>query len=193
MKSRSLGLSTENQNVLLMATYPVDYSALERIGKTDDSPDKIAHGATLETTLEAETGYVLPPAIIVTRTDEDGTITTLQPVTADNPDGDYTYDQKTDKVSVKADAVTGKISLSGEAIQSFNAEYECTLYAIETNQAAAYTQTVTVKLTDLVDHTTETKVLLLMLAGKTFKVTTLLQRRVRARLSGSGINPQSTR
>ena len=110
------------------------------------------------------------------RTEEDGSETTLKPkASADDPDGDYFYDQKTGTVIVDGDAVTGKISLIGKAIQSFVAEVECTLYAIETNRAtAAYPQTATIELTKLIDQNTNTNVPLLMLAGKTFKVDSII-------------------
>ena len=172
METRCLSLGTEDQNVLLMAAYRVDYSRLKNIGKTPDSPDRVPHGTEIRATLTPDAGYILPPEIKVVRTEEDGSETTLKPKTsADDPDGDYFYDQKTGTVIVDGDAVTGKISLRGEAIQSFVAEVECTLYAIETNRAtAAYPQTATIELTKLIDQNTNTNVPLLMLAGKTFKV-----------------------
>ena len=172
METRCLSLGTEDQNVLLMAAYRVDYSRLKNIGKTPDSPDRVPHGTEIRATLTPDAGYILPPEISVVRTEEDGSGTTLTPKTsADDPDGDYFYDQKTGTVIVDGDAVTGKISLIGNAIQSFVAEVECTLYAIETNRAtAAYPQTATIELTKLIDQNTNTNVPLLMLAGKTFKV-----------------------
>lgn len=171
METRCLSLGTEDQNVLLVAAYRVDYSRLKNIGKTPDSPDRVPHGTEIQATLTPDAGYILPPEISVVRTEEDGSGTTLTPkASADDPNGDYFYDQKTGTVIVDGDAVTGKISLIGEAIQSFVAEVECTLYAIETNRAAAYPQTAPIKLTDLIDKNTNTNVPLLMLAGKTFKV-----------------------
>lgn len=171
METRCLSLGTEDQNVLLMAAYRVDYSRLKNIGKTPDSPDRVPHGTEIQATLTPDAGYILPPEISVVRTEEDGSETTLKPKTsADDPNGDYFYDQKTGTVIVDGDAVTGKISLIGNAIQSFVAEVECTLYAVETNRAAAYPQTAPIKLTDLIDKNTNTNVPLLMLAGKTFKV-----------------------
>ena len=174
METRSLSLTTEEQNVLLMAAYKVDYSGLENIGRTDDSPDRAAHGKELDITLTTEPGYILPSSITVKRIEEDGTETVLKPkASADDPDGDYIYDQKTGKVTVDGDAVTGKIALSGAAIQSFTAEYDCTLYAVETNQAAAYSQTETIRLTELTDQMTSGKVPLMMLAGRRFNVASI--------------------
>lgn len=174
METRSLSLGTEGQNVLLMAAYKVDYSGLKNIGKTDDSPERVPHGTEIDATLTTEPGYILPPEITVVRIEEDGTETVLKPKkSADDPDGDYIYDQKTGRVIVDADAVTGKIALRGEAIQSFTAEYDCTLYAVETNQAAAYAQTATVRLTDLTDQITSSKVPLMMLAGRRFNVASI--------------------
>lgn len=172
METRCLSLGTEDQNVLLMAAYRVDYTGLKNISKTPDSPDRVPHGTEIRATLTPDAGYILPPDITVVRTEEDGSETTLTPkASADDPNGDYFYDQKTGTVIVDGDAVTGKISLRGEAIQSFIAEVECTLYAIETNRAtAAYPQTATIELTKLIDQNTNTNVPLLMLAGKTFKV-----------------------